>query len=86
MPVRTSVRESRPALPCPECRARGAGGSARIGNYRSVCATCNNFSQTVRRVTMRRLQDLHREDYDRIRVRVEVDLYPQVIEEWSERL
>ena len=75
-----------PALPCPECRARGAGGSARIGNFRTICTTCNNFSQNVRRLTAKRLKEAHAEEYEAIRIRVEADLYPQVIEDWSNRL
>ena len=71
------------ALPCPECRARGVVGTARIGNYRTVCKTCNNFSQNVRRVTLNRMRDKYRDEYEETKVRVEVDLYPQVIEEWS---
>lgn len=78
-------RQDTPALPCPECRARGAGGMTRIGNARSICATCNNFAQNVRRLTLNRLRDSHPQEYERIRIVVEADLYPQVIEDWSNR-
>jgi len=79
-------RLTHPALPCPECRYRGAGGSARIGNFRSICTTCNNFSQNVRRLAQKRLKEEYPEEYEEIRIRVEADLYPQVIEDWSRRL
>ena len=74
-----------PALPCPECRYSGVGGMARIGNRRGTCRTCNNFSANVRRITMTRLKANHAEEYEKTRLRVEVDLYPQVIEEWEAR-
>lgn len=78
-------RRALPALPCPECRQRGVEGKARIGNYRGVCATCNNFSASVRRVSLNRLRDAHIEEFRKLRLKVEVDLYPQVIEDWSNR-
>lgn len=71
-----------PPLPCPECRMRGLGGGARIGNRRNVCTTCNNFVQNVMRLTRKRLMELHREEYEQIRLRAELDLYPQVIDDW----
>lgn len=74
-----------PALPCPECRMNGIGGRARIGNRRSRCTTCNNFVQNVMRLTRKRLKELHEDDYARLRLQVERDLYPQVIEDWSNR-
>ena len=73
-----------PALPCPECRLRGLGGKARIGNRRNRCTTCNNFAQNVMRLTRRKLKELHEEEYERIRLRVEMDLYPQVMEDFLE--
>lgn len=72
-----------PALPCPECRQHGVGGKARIGNRRNKCTTCNNFAQNVMRLTRKRLMENHSEEYATIRVRVEMDLYPQVIENFS---
>jgi hypothetical protein len=71
-----------PALPCPECRMNGRGGAARIGNRRNSCVTCNNFAQNVMRISRKRLQELHPEEYEKIRLRVEMDLYPQVIQEF----
>ncbi len=71
-----------PALPCPECRFRGAGGGARIGNRRNRCTTCNNFAQNVMRMTRKRLKELHEVEYEQIRLKVELDLYPQVIEDF----
>jgi len=70
------------ALPCPECRSRGVGGGARIGNRRATCPTCNNFAQNVMRITRNRLKERHEEEYAAIRAQVERDLYPQVIEAW----
>jgi len=71
-----------PALPCPECRQHGLKGSARIGNRRSRCTTCNNFVQNVMRLTAARLREAHPEEYQTLRMRVEYDLYPQVMEDW----
>lgn len=72
-----------PALPCPECRKRGVTGMARIGNQRSRCTTCNNFVQNVMRLTTKRLKSEHEDEYEKIRVQVERDLYPQVMEDWN---
>lgn len=69
-----------PALPCPECKRRGIAGNCRIGNRRNGCGTCNAFAQNVLRISRQRLRELHPEEYDAIRLRVEIDLYPQVIE------
>ena len=60
----------------------GHEGAARIGNRRSRCRTCNNFAQNVRRIATSRLMQEHRDEYERLRVQAEMDLYPQVIEEW----
>lgn len=56
----------------------GVGGGARIGNRRSQCATCNNFAQNVMRGTRKRLMETHADEYKRIRLEVEIDLYRQV--------
>lgn len=72
-----------PALPCPACRLNNTRGNARIGNRRATCALCNNFVQNVRRLTLKRLKEAHAEEYEQIRLRVELDLYPQVIEDWN---
>lgn len=74
-----------PPLPCPQCRAEGVGGAARIGNRRSRCSTCNNFAQNVMRLTRARLKERHEDEYQQLRLRCELDLYPQVIEDWSVR-
>jgi hypothetical protein len=58
---------------------------ARIGNHRNSCTTCNNFAQNVMRMTRRRLKDNHPEEYEAIRLQVELDLYPQVLDDWSNR-
>lgn len=62
---------------------RGKGGGARIGNWRSECTTCNNFNQTIRYRATRALRELHAEDYARLRREAEVDMYPQVIEDFT---
>lgn len=62
---------------------RGAGGGARIGNRRNRCTTCNNFAQNVMRLTRRELKALHEDEYETIRLRVELDLYPQVLEDFN---
>lgn len=72
-----------PSLPCPECRFRGLTGGARIGNRRNRCTTCNNFAQNVMRMTRKRLKERHEDEYMAIRLRVEYDLYPQVIEDFN---
>jgi hypothetical protein len=53
----------------------------RIGNRRNQCDTCNNFAQNVTRLASKALRELHPEEYRAIRLRVELDLYPQVIED-----
>jgi hypothetical protein len=73
-----------PALPCPECRQAGRGGKARIGNRRNRCTPCNNFAQNVMRLTRARLKAAHEQEYFSIRMAVELDLYPQVMEDWLE--
>lgn len=73
-----------PRLPCPECAQRHPDGyGGRIGNHRNRCTLCNNFVHNVERITRRELVARHAEDFRAIRLRVEFDLYPQVIEEWS---
>lgn len=62
---------------------RGHEGMARIGNRRNRCRTCNNFVQNVMRLTRKRLMERHAEEYTMIRLRTELDLYPQVMEDWT---
>lgn len=76
--------EKLPALPCPECRDKGRTGRVRIGNERTICSTCNNFARNVERRTRKELKDKYLEEYQRIRLKAEYDLYPQVIENWEE--
>jgi hypothetical protein len=78
----SSRDHSLPALPCPECRFKGHGGDARIGNRRRTCTTCNRFSQSVLRMTRSRLIEQYEDEYRQIRLKVEADLYPQVIEQF----
>lgn len=61
---------------------RGHGGGARIGNHRNECTTCNNWAQNVMRLTRKMLKSEHEDEYAKIRFRVEMDLYPQVIEDF----
>lgn len=56
-----------------------------IGSRKRHCRTCNNFSQQVMRVAGIRLRERHREEYDDLRCEVTVDLYQQVIEEFSRK-
>ena len=72
-----------PALPCPQCREMGVGGAARIGNNRTNCSTCNNFAQNVMRLTRTRLKERYPDEYYDLRIRAELDLYPQVIEDYT---
>lgn len=76
------MRATLGTLPCPECRHHGVNGGARIGNRRNKCATCNNFAQNVMRLTRKMLAENHSKEYADIRMRVELDLYPQVIESY----
>jgi hypothetical protein len=73
-----------PALPCPECRERGRGGGARIGNHRLTCGTCNRWAQKVMRAARSRLIELHADEYARMRLEIERDLYPGVLEAYSQ--
>jgi hypothetical protein len=66
-------------LPCPECRERGIGGGAKIGNNRHECATCNRFVQQVRRSTWAMLKQHHEAEYASLRLEVERELYPRVM-------
>jgi len=69
-----------PAPPCPECRMRGVGGRARIGNARNHCGTCNRFAQQVARTTRKLLiEAVTAEEYERIRLRAELASYPGVL-------
>lgn len=77
-----------PGLPCPECRKRlmlkkqDITGYNRIGNRRGQCNTCNRFNQAVKRQVAARLADLHPDEVEKLRLQVEQDLYPGVIERW----
>ena len=58
-------------------------GGCRIGNNRSRdCATCNNWAQNVRRLSLNELKRMCPEQYEIARLKVEKDLYPQVYEAW----
>ena len=71
------------ALPCPECRMRGIGGKARLGSRRTECRTCNGFAVTVDRKVRQRLKARFPREYAEIRVQVEAELYPGVIEDFA---
>jgi hypothetical protein len=62
---------------------RGLKGSQRIGNNRTTCATCNNFVQAVRRHTLNRLRATFPDKHEELRLKVELDLYPQVIDRFT---
>lgn len=70
-------------LPCPECLAAGVKGAARIGNRRTDCRTCNRWAQSVLRGVRARMKALHEEEYKRLFLEVERDLYPQIIENFT---
>lgn len=80
-----------PGLPCPECLERyrkshdgqPPEGLNRIGNRRGRCDTCNNFAAAVRRNVAKRLAERHAAELDQLRLDVERDLYPGVIEKWN---
>lgn len=63
------------SLPCPACRASGVQGTARIGNRRGTCATCNAFAQRVRRVTAARMREAFADQYAAVQRVVEVEVY-----------
>ena len=65
---------------CPECRKRGRGGHASIGGDRSKCTTCNTFMANVLRITSKRLRAGHEAEYQKLKLQVILDLYPQIIE------
>lgn len=87
-----SETPNHPALPCPECRLRVMSegkipkGPNRIGNRRSYCNVCNAFAQNVTRIAGRKLREMFPEVYADLKVQAERDLYPQVIEDFSERM
>ena len=71
-----------PPLPCPECGMNQVPGTRRIGGNRARCRMCNNFAQAVLRLTRKELiRRTPPEVYEAIRLKVELDLYPQVMEE-----
>lgn len=75
-----SATSARSRLTCPECRKRGRGGNASIGGDRSKCTTCNTFMANVLRITGKRLREHHEDEYQKLKLQVILDLYPQVIE------
>lgn len=64
---------------------KGRGGGARIGNRRALCQACNVFNQSVMRVTRARLKDKYPEEYAQLRLVVELELYPQVLERFLQK-
>lgn len=58
---------------------KGYGGRARIGNRRGRCSTCNNFAQSVMRNTRKQLIELHAEEYMNLRLKAELEVYPEVL-------
>jgi hypothetical protein len=62
---------------------RGLKGSQRIGNNRSTCSTCNTFVQAVRRLAFNRMRETYPKEFEAVRLRVELDLYPQVIDRFT---
>lgn len=75
-----------PDLPCPECtQVLGIETWIRIGHRRNSCRTCNNFVRSVDRLALRRLREAHPEEYQALRLMIEADLYPQVMEDFTAR-
>lgn len=64
----------------------GVSGGARIGNRRNRCTTCNNWAQMVRRVSWKRMVEADPKAYEELRKRVEIELYPQVMEAFDARV
>lgn len=79
----TASKNEQQALPCPECRMRGIGGAARLGSRRTECVTCNNFAQTVGRMARQKLKERYPEEYEELRAAACIELYPQVIEDFT---
>jgi hypothetical protein len=71
-----------PPLPCPECREAGRGGGARIGNKRRHCRTCNTWAANVSRLLAKRLKEKFPDEAAALRLQIEADMYPQVIEDY----
>jgi len=69
-----------PILPCPECRADGVEGTARIGSRRNTCPICNSFAQAVYKRARAALADRYPDEYAQLRIEAEVSLYPGVVE------
>lgn len=61
---------------------RGNEGIGRIGNRRNSCPVCNRWAQRVLRETRSRLMAMYPEEYGTLRLKVEIELYPQVMEEF----
>jgi len=80
--VSGSLREKY-ALPCPECRMRGIGGMARLGNRRTECRTCNVFATATGRIARQRLRERYPEEFTQLLAVAEQELYPQIIEDFE---
>jgi hypothetical protein len=78
---------SLPALPCPDCALSAdpsrSKGLRRIGHNRATCSTCNAFVREVARLTLKEVVREFPDDYTRIRLKVEADLYPSVISRFA---
>ena len=74
----TDPEENGP-LTCPECASRDGAGSARIGNRRSSCATCNRFAQAVLRGTHARMREADPETFAAHRAVVEREVYAATV-------
>jgi hypothetical protein len=76
---------ARPKLICPDCAGdpRLVGASHRIGNRRRDCPVCNNWVQAVRREIFNRLCEQHPGDVSTLRLRVERDLYVELVKDWN---
>lgn len=84
---RLPTTETLPWLPCPECLDRGIvapGSRSRMGSRRNDCLTCNAFASRVRQRASRELARRHPDEYDRLRLRAERDIYVAVVEKFHD--
>lgn len=70
-------------LPCPECRMRGVGSNARIGNRRGKCKMCNRYAQAERRELLLELHERYPEVILKLRAEIGLKLYPGYIKEFQ---
>jgi hypothetical protein len=70
-------------LPCPECLAGEPSRNSHVGNNRRTCVTCNLWAQALRRRTFNELRSRHPDELDEIRLKIEGDMYPRLMDTWG---